>query len=187
YLIAYAMINNLEKAKISLSRLIVAIEKQLPYFNKKAKEIAEKIYNKQHAYVLGKGVNFAIALEGALKIKEISYIHAEGMPSGELKHGTLALIEKGIPVVLVCPTDYTYDDCISNGMETKARGAYLIGISNKEHPSFDEFIKLEEFEDPLFYPILEIAPLQLLSYHLAVLLKRDVDKPRNLAKSVTVR
>ncbi|MDD5023101.1 MAG: glutamine--fructose-6-phosphate transaminase (isomerizing), partial [Candidatus ainarchaeum sp.] len=76
YLIAYAMINNLEKAKISLSRLIVAIEKQLPYFNKKAREIAEKIYNKQHAYVLGKGVNFAIALEGALKIKEISYIHA---------------------------------------------------------------------------------------------------------------
>ncbi len=187
YLIAYAMIKQLDSAWISLSRLATTIDKQLPYFDKIARKIAEKIYNKQHIYVLGKGVNFAIALEGSLKIKEISYIHAEGMPSGELKHGALALIEKDTPVILIAPTDYTRVDCISNGLETKARGAFLIGISNVNHPSFDEWISLEELEDPIFYPLLEIAPLQLIAYHAGVLLGRDVDKPRNLAKSVTVK
>jgi glucosamine--fructose-6-phosphate aminotransferase (isomerizing) len=187
YLIAYAMNNQLETAWEELGKVSTLLEKQLPYFDYKTKDIAQKIHSKQHAYVLGKGVNFAIALEGSLKIKEISYIHAEGMPSGELKHGTLALIEKDTPVILVSPTDYTRSDCISNGLETKARGAYLIGISDENHPSFDDWIKIEGMDDPIFYPLLEIAPLQLIAYHTAVMLGRDVDKPRNLAKSVTCR
>jgi len=190
YLISYAMVNKLDKAREMLGRLIVLMEKKLPYFDQRAKEIAEKIYKKQHMYVLGKGVNFAIALEGALKIKEVSYIHAEGMPSGELKHGTLALIEKGTPVILIAPTDYTYDDVLSNGLETKARGAFLIGLSNQNHPSFDEYIdigNLDSLSDKIFYPLLESIPLQLIAYHSALLLERDVDKPRNLAKSVTVK
>ncbi len=187
YLIAYAMNNQIEIAWTELSKISHLLEKQLPYFDYKAKDIAQKIHSKQHAYVLGKGVNFAIALEGSLKIKEISYIHAEGMPSGELKHGTLALIEKDTPVILIAPTDYTRSDCLSNGMETKARGAFLIGISNENHPSFDEWIRIDGLEDPIFYPLLEIAPLQLIAYHAAVVLGRDVDKPRNLAKSVTCK
>lgn len=187
YLIAYALDGSIDKNISAISRLIFQIEKRLPYFDLRAYEIAQKIHSQPHAYVLGKGVNFAIALEGALKIKEITYIHAEGMPSGELKHGTLALIEENTPVILLAPTDYTYNDSISNGMETKARGAFLIGISNKNHPSFNEWIELDELEDALFYPLVATIPLQLIAYHCAVLLKRDVDKPRNLAKSVTVK
>ncbi|MFA5050092.1 MAG: glutamine--fructose-6-phosphate transaminase (isomerizing) [Candidatus Micrarchaeia archaeon] len=187
YLIAYAMAGELKTAREKILRLISLIEKKMEYNVSKTKEIAHKIYSKNHVYVLGKGVNYAIALEGALKIKEISYIHAEGMPSGELKHGTLALIENGTPVILLSPTDYTYNDCISNGLETKARGAYLIGISDKDHPSFDDWIDIGQAEDRLFYPLLEIIPLQLLAYYTAVILGRDVDKPRNLAKSVTVK
>ncbi|MFH2106224.1 MAG: glutamine--fructose-6-phosphate transaminase (isomerizing) [Candidatus Micrarchaeota archaeon] len=170
-----------------LEGIIKILEDNMVYFDEKAKEVAEYLKTKQHVYMLGKGVNLAMALEGALKLKEISYIHAEGMPSGELKHGTLALIEKGTPVLLLCPTDYTYSDSINNGLETRARESFLIGMSDKQHPSFDIWIKLPKLENDIFYPLLEAIPLQLIAYHSAVLLGRDVDKPRNLAKSVTVK
>ncbi len=187
YLIAYSIAGQLEESKEKIFKMIGFLKNKMEYYTIKTKKIAQRIYLKNHIYVLGKGVNYAIALEGALKIKEISYIHAEGMPSGELKHGTLALIEKDTPVILICPTDYTYNDCISNGLETKARGAYLIGISDKNHPAFDDWINIGEFEDKMFYPFLEIIPLQLIAYYTATILGRDVDKPRNLAKSVTVK
>ncbi len=187
YMIGLALAGKLEKQKIG--QIIGLLESKLSYFDIKAREIAGYIKNKQHVYMLGKGVNFPIALEGALKLKEVSYIHAEGMPSGELKHGTLALVEQGTPVVLLCPSDYTYHDSISNGLETKARGAYLIGISDKPHPGFNIWVQLPHLEavDNIFYPLLETIPLQLIAYHTAVALGRDVDKPRNLAKSVTVK
>ena len=187
YLISYSLVGKLKEVKENMSSIISILEKQLPYFDKKAREIAKYLKNKKHAYLLGKGVNLAMALEGSLKLKEISYIHAEGMPAGELKHGTLALIENGTPVVLLCPTDYTYNDCISNGLETKARGAYLIGISDKNHPSFDQWVELPQIDEEIFYPLLEAIPLQLIAYYTAVLLGKDVDKPRNLAKSCTVK
>ena len=187
YMLAFAL-GDKEKAK-GIGPIISLLEKNMPYFDLKAREIAEYLKSKKDIYLLGKGVNFPIALEGALKLKEITYLHAEGMPAGELKHGTLALIESGIPVILLSPTDYTYHETISNGLETKARGAYLIGISDKPHPSFNIWLQLPflDKDNEIFYPMLETIPLQLIAYHTALLLGRDIDKPRNLAKSLTVK
>lgn len=189
YLIAYALAGRIDEEAKHIQFVISALNSSLSYFDAKAREIAKYLETKQHVYMLGKGIHFPIALEGSLKLKEISYIHAEGMPAGELKHGTLALIEDGTPVILLCPSGYNYNDSISNGLETKARGAYLIGISDKPHHSFNVWLQLPELsqENEVLYPLLETIPLQLIAYHTAVLLKRDVDKPRNLAKSVTVK
>lgn len=187
YLLAHCMAGKLNEATSDITNLSKLITANLPYFDSKAKEIATVLKDKKDAYYLGKGVNFAVALEGALKLKEISYIHAEGMPAGELKHGTLALIDKETPVFLLAPTDYTHSDIISSGMETKARGATIIGISNEKHPSFDHFVQLPTLKNKLCYPLIETIPLQLIAYHTSVLLGRNIDKPRNLAKSVVVK
>jgi glucosamine--fructose-6-phosphate aminotransferase (isomerizing) len=108
------------------------------------------------------------------------------MPAGELKHGTLALIEKGTPVVAICPRDYTFDETLSNIAEAKARGAFVTGISNSQEPIFDEWIEIPKVEE-VFYPLVSVIPLQLFAYHSAVARGLDPDKPRNLAKSVTVK
>ena len=108
------------------------------------------------------------------------------MPAGELKHGTLALIEQGTPVVAICPWDYTFGETMSNIAETKARGAFVIGVSDQQEDIFDEWIKIPQVEE-IFYPMVSIVPLQLLAYYLAVAKGLDPDKPRNLAKSVTVK
>lgn len=187
YLIASSLNNSLENATRQIEKMSRILQENLPYFDQKAREIAEYLKIKNHVYMLGRGVNFPLALEGALKLKEISYIHAEGMPAGELKHGTLALIEKGIPVVLLAPEDYTMVDTLNNGLETKARGAYIIGISNKAHPSFNIWVQIPKLDEDVLYPFLEVIPMQLIAYYTAVLLNRDVDRPRNLAKSVTVK
>ncbi len=187
YLLAHAMAGKLEKAEEDLKRLSTLVQRELDAANGKMKEIGEELAKKSHAYYLGRGVNFAIAMEGALKLKEISYVHAEGMPAGELKHGTLALIEKGSPVFLLNPEDYTYYESLSNGIETKARGAKLYGLSNKDNKAYDEWIRLPETGDALLYPFLSIVPLQLIAYYTAVARGNDPDKPRNLAKSVTVK
>ena len=118
-------------------------------------------------------------------MKEISYIHAEGMPAGELKHGTLSLIEEKTPVVVICPNDYCYTDTLANAAEAKSRGALIIGVSDKRDPVFDYWIEVPKVEE-IFYPLVTVVPLQLLAYHLAVARGLDPDKPRNLAKSVTV-
>ncbi|PIY91402.1 glutamine--fructose-6-phosphate transaminase (isomerizing), partial [Candidatus Micrarchaeota archaeon CG_4_10_14_0_8_um_filter_60_7] len=187
YLLAHAMAGKLEKAEGDLRLLSGLVQQELDAANGKMKEIGEELAKKQNAYYLGRGVNYAIALEGALKLKEISYVHAEGMPAGELKHGTLALIEKGTPVFLLNPEDYTYYESLSNGIETRARGAKLFGLSNKENKAYDEWIRLPETIDALLYPFLSIVPLQLIAYYAAVARGNDPDKPRNLAKSVTVK
>ncbi len=108
------------------------------------------------------------------------------MPAGELKHGTIALIEKGTPVIVVNPTDGTYHQTLSNAIETKARGAYIIGVSDSDNEVYDTWLKIPE-SDPLFYPLLSVLPLQMLAYKTALARNLDPDKPRNLAKSVTVK
>jgi glucosamine--fructose-6-phosphate aminotransferase (isomerizing) len=141
---------------------------------------------------LGRGVNYPIALEGALKLKEISYIHAEGYPAGEMKHGPIALIDEQMPVVAVCPQGRVYEKMLSNVQEVKARGGRVVAVvqTGDEHARriLDEGDAVIETApiDELWSPLLMVVPLQLLAYHIAVLAGRDVDQPRNLAKSVTV-
>lgn len=150
---------------------------------------AERFATKQHALFLGRGVHYPIALEGALKLKEISYIHAEAYPAGELKHGPLALVDKDMPVVTVAPNDSLLEKLKSNMAEVRARGGELYvfadGDSNIKPEEHVHVIRLPENYGALS-PILHVVPLQLLAYHTACALGRDVDKPRNLAKSVTV-
>ncbi|MDG6935199.1 MAG: glutamine--fructose-6-phosphate transaminase (isomerizing) [Nitrososphaerota archaeon] len=150
------------------------------------KSIAREIASSKDIYFLGRGKNFPLALEGALKMKELAYLHAEGIAAGELKHGPLALIEKGTPLILINPDDETHDDTISNGMEVKARGGVLIGVAPDTHGGYDYFIRIPKVL-PDHYPLVVAVPLQLLAYHTARLLRANIDKPRNLAKSVTVK
>ncbi|MGL4797635.1 MAG: glutamine--fructose-6-phosphate transaminase (isomerizing) [Paraclostridium sp.] len=153
------------------------------------KEIAKTLKDKHSAFYLGRGLDYNIAMEGALKIKEISYIHAEAFAAGELKHGTIALIEKGTPVIAVASQGDLFEKMVSNMEEVRARGAYVIAIAqekNKEvEKSADQVIYIPNVDDVLS-SILTVIPLQLLSYYVAVERGCDVDKPRNLAKSVTV-
>ena len=147
--------------------------------------LAKEIVNKDHIFVLGRGVSYSAALESSLKIKEVSYIHAEGFAGGELKHGVIALIQKGTPVVIFNPSDETYEDMLSSAHEVKARGGYIIGISDKPNSVYDTYIEVKDCGDITLIPNVVIA--QLLGYFLAVEKGYDPDKPRNLAKSVTVK
>jgi glucosamine--fructose-6-phosphate aminotransferase (isomerizing) len=138
---------------------------------------------------LGRGINFPIALEGALKLKEISYIHAEGYPAGEMKHGPIALLDQDVPVVAIATPGTVYEKVLSNSQEAKARDAKLIGVAPLDDPAAHEvfdYILPIPVVDEIFSPILTVIPLQLLSYHVAAHRGLDVDQPRNLAKSVTV-
>ncbi|OYT34905.1 MAG: hypothetical protein B6U87_01295 [Candidatus Aenigmarchaeota archaeon ex4484_52] len=186
YLLAFAMDNEINYAKNELIKISELIEKNIPDFIKKTKKIAEYTKNQKDFYYIARGINFAICLEGALKLKEISYIHAEGMPAGELKHGTIALIKKKTPVVAINPFDYTYNETLNNIQEAKARESYIIGISDIENSNYDCIIKIPKIKE-IFYPIMCIIPLQLLAYYLAIIRGKNPDKPRNLAKSVTVK
>ena len=151
----------------------------------KIKQLSEKIKTHEHVYIIGRGPSYPLALEASLKLKETCYIHAEGFAGGELKHGVIALIEKGTPCIVFAPNDETLDDILSNAQEIKARGAYVIGIGPKEASVFDSYFPTEDLQDATILPQVTIA--QILAYHLALLRKCDPDKPRNLAKSVTVK
>ena len=151
-------------------------------------KMAEVFDQKEHALFLGRGIHYPIAMEGALKLKEISYIHAEAYPAGELKHGPLALIDSEMPVIAVAPNDDLLEKVKSNLQEVKARGGelYVFGHSQESHEdTVTQFIELPEIPE-LIAPIVYTIPLQLLAYHVAVLKGTDIDQPRNLAKSVTV-
>ncbi|MBM4462381.1 MAG: glutamine--fructose-6-phosphate transaminase (isomerizing) [Chloroflexi bacterium] len=185
YLLAFTMANRPEEVE-KIGAICSGIEENLRTNGHKIERVAQWTNGRNDFYYIARGINFAIAAEGALKLKELSYIHAEGMPAGELKHGTLALIEEGTPVVVICPKDYTCDETLANAAETKARGAFVIGVSEERNPLFDEWIEIPQTEE-IFYPLVSIVPLQLLAYHLAVARGKDPDKPRNLAKSVTVK
>jgi len=153
------------------------------------KEIAGHFVKSENALYLGRGVNFPVALEGALKLKEISYIHAEGYPSAEMKHGPIALIDEEMPVFFIATADDVYEKIVSNIQEVKARGGRLVALvsaGNQELKQLAEFVIEVPKTDQALAPLLTVVPLQLLSYHIAVMRDCNVDQPRNLAKSVTV-
>ncbi len=155
----------------------------------KIKTVAKGFSGNKNFLYLGRGINFPVALEGALKLKEISYIHAEGYPAAEMKHGPIALIDKDMPVVFIATRDQTYDKILSNIEEVKARKGRIITVISKEDSKIEELsdfiIKIPETNE-LLSPILNVVPLQLLAYYIADLKNIDPDRPRNLAKSVTV-
>jgi len=155
----------------------------------KITKIAQIFKESDNCLYLGRGYNYPVALEGALKLKEISYIHAEGYPAAEMKHGPIALIDKNMPVVVVATTDRVYSKILSNIEEVRARGGKVIAIASEQNNEIanlvDHVLYIPETIDALV-PILSVIPLQLLAYHMAVMRGCDVDKPRNLAKSVTV-
>ncbi len=157
--------------------------------DEKIKYIASEIKDVNNALYLGRGYNFPVALEGALKLKEISYIHAEGYPAAEMKHGPIALIDENMPVIIIATNKSAYDKVVSNIQEVRARKAIVIAIVTEGDTRIKEManytIEIPETEEPLT-PLLSVIPLQLLAYHIAVLRGCDVDQPRNLAKSVTV-
>lgn len=153
------------------------------------KEISRHFVNNENALYLGRGVNFPVALEGALKLKEISYIHAEGYPSAEMKHGPIALIDEEMPVFFIATADDVYEKIVSNIQEVKARGGRLVALvsaGNNDLKQLAEFVIEVPKTDQSLAPLLTVIPLQLLSYHIAVMRGCNVDQPRNLAKSVTV-
>ena len=176
----------LVKAMNRLPRLLVQALSQDSHIE----EVAKKIAHARDILYLGRGINYPTALEGALKLKEISYIHAEGYAAGELKHGPIALIDEGVPVVVIAPRDTLFDKTVSNMEEVAARGAHIVLITDEEgardhgHNTFETIAV--PTSDPFIAPILYAIPVQLLAYHAAVFLGTDVDQPRNLAKSVTV-
>ncbi|MBN1531819.1 MAG: SIS domain-containing protein, partial [Spirochaetes bacterium] len=157
--------------------------------NRSIEEIATTYVAKSNFIYLGRGIQFPVALEGALKLKEISYIHAEGYPAAEMKHGPIALIDKDMPVVFVAPRDEVYSKIVSNMEEVKARRGRIIAVATCGDHDIeryaDHIIYVPEV-DRMLSPLLTVIPLQLLAYHIAVLRGCDVDQPRNLAKSVTV-
>jgi glucosamine--fructose-6-phosphate aminotransferase (isomerizing) len=155
--------------------------------------VAERFYSRKDFLFLGRGINYPIALEGALKLKEISYIHAEGYPAGEMKHGPIALIDEQMPVVAIAPDDHVFEKMVGNVQEAKARGGSIIAITTAGDarmaavldPVSDVSVEMPR-TSRLLTPIVMTIPLQLLAYHIAVRRGCDVDQPRNLAKSVTV-
>ena len=178
-----------------VGKYLEELEKMPDYFDRVLQQSAhirkcvERYIDRENWLFLGRGYNYPVALEGALKLKEISYIHAEGMPAAEMKHGPIALIDKGMPVVFVVPQGSQYDKAMSNIEEVRARGGRVIAVATEGDT------RIEKYADSVFHvpavpealqPLVSVVPLQLLAYHAAVLRGHDVDKPRNLAKSVTV-
>jgi glucosamine--fructose-6-phosphate aminotransferase (isomerizing) len=156
-------------------------------------EIAGRFHTRTDFLYLGRGINYPIALEGALKLKEISYIHAEGYPAGEMKHGPIALIDERLPVVALAPRDHVFEKMVGNMQEVKARGGSVIALTTDGDQTLRSILDQSRdvvIELPaapaLLTPILMVLPLQLLAYHIAIRRGCDVDQPRNLAKSVTV-
>jgi glucosamine--fructose-6-phosphate aminotransferase (isomerizing) len=154
-----------------------------------SKEIAGRFKNAKNFLYLGRGFNFPVALEGALKLKEISYIHAEGYPAAEMKHGPIALIDEEMPVVVIATRDSSYDKIISNIQEVKARKGLVIAVVTEGDvliPQIADYVLEVPKTNAALMPLVSVVPLQLLSYHIAEMRGCNVDQPRNLAKSVTV-
>lgn len=178
--------------RASLLHQLTSLPDQVEHILEHADEIrhfAESIKDEQHLFFIGRGLDHAVSMEGSLKLKEISYIHSEAYAAGELKHGTLALIEEGTRVIALATQDELHEKMISNITEVKARGAKVLGITLdghvELHRSVDDVCLIPQ-TDALFTPVLGVIPLQLISYYTSVALGNDVDRPRNLAKSVTV-
>jgi glucosamine--fructose-6-phosphate aminotransferase (isomerizing) len=177
---------------LTICKALQAIPEQIREIlaqNEAIRAIAQEYVDHRNFLYLGRGFNFPVALEGALKLKEISYVHAEGYPAAEMKHGPIALIDADMPTVVVCPTDALFDKVISNMQEVKARGGRILAVTDSVDGRLDgiadHVIRVPKTLSVLT-PLLHVVPLQLLAYHIAVLRGCDVDMPRNLAKSVTV-
>ena len=183
--VIYSITSRLSNLSINLKRITEAVrevfnvERQIAY-------LAQVFSTSKDCYFIGRGINYPIALEGALKLKELAYVHAEGLAAGELKHGTLALISEGVPVIALNPSDRTYNGTLSNVAEIKTRGGRVIGISDVENSLYDYHIKIPSV-GRLFYPLIEVIPLQMFAYYSALERGQNPDYPRNLAKSVTVK
>jgi glucosamine--fructose-6-phosphate aminotransferase (isomerizing) len=183
---AYQLDGGIEVAAESIASAAIETERLLIDARRDViRQIAEAIHRRDHLFVIGRGPSYPLALEAALKVKEVSYIHAEGFAGGDLKHGVIALIEPGTPCLVLAPRDETYDDVMSGAMQVKARGATLIGMSPVPHDAFDYHIAVADLGPAS--AIVNAPPAQLLGYYLALLRGHDPDKPRNLAKSVTVK
>lgn len=184
---AYSLINKQETAKQQLLKASQDITNILSdHISTQIKQLAEELKNQEHMYILGRGLSYATAMEATLKIKETACVHAEGFAGGELKHGVIALIEEGTPCIVFAPNDETYEEIISNAQEVKARGGFIIGIGPRKNQVFDRFFETADNDEATLLSQVLIA--QLFAYYLA--LARDIedpDKPRNLAKSVTVK
>lgn len=185
-LLAHAAGGRLAEGRQLLIQTTASINDMLnPRYEDHITSIAKRIMDSQDIMVIGRGVSHPVAMEAAMKMKEVSYIHTEGFAGGELKHGPIALIEEGVPCIVIAPNDRFKSEILSNAMELKARGALIIGVSPENAEVFDLWIKTPEAEHA--DPITHIIPLQLLAYKLAVLRQHNPDMPRNLAKSVTVK
>jgi len=184
--LAYQVSGRGEEARVLLTKAEKNISLMLKddYINR-VKRLAKKIYLKEHLYVIGRGLSYATALEATLKLKEVPYIHSEGFAGGELKHGVIALVEKGTPTIVFAPNDETHEAIISNAIEVKARGGYIIGVGSKYNDVFDYFLPTLDVKDASI--VTNVVPAQLLAYFTALNKGLGPDKPRNLAKSVTVR
>jgi glucosamine--fructose-6-phosphate aminotransferase (isomerizing) len=185
-LLAHACAGKLTEGKRLLIETAGKVNDMLnPRYDDHIKKLAEKLKDNEHIYIIGRGVNYSMALESAIKIMEVSYIHAHGFAGGELKHGPIALIGEGTPCIALVANDEVKDETMSNAIEVKARGGYIIGVSPENNPVFDYWIKVPDVG--IASPIVNIIPIQMLAYHLAVLRGNDPDYPKNLAKSVTVK
>ena len=173
----------------SMIKLPSRVENIIEQHTDTVQKLAEQFQNIEHAYYLGRNVDYAVALEASLKLKEVSYIHSEAYAAGELKHGTISLIEEGTLVVALACCHRLVDKTVSNIKEVKARGAVVLAITTEDNTGIEEccdhVIYLPRGRE-LFMPSLEVVPMQMLGYYMAVARGCDVDKPRNLAKSVTV-
>ncbi len=185
-LLAYATAGKLQEGKLLLMNAASSVNDMLnPRYDEHIRKLAGILKDARDVFIIGRGLNYPIALEAAIKLQETCYIHAQGFAGGELKHGPLALIGQGTPCIAIVANDETKKDMISNAMEVKSRGGYIVGISPENNEVFDFWLKVPDAGNAS--PIINIIPVQILAYHIAVLLGRDPDYPRNLAKSVTVK
>ncbi|MEK7137825.1 MAG: isomerizing glutamine--fructose-6-phosphate transaminase, partial [Patescibacteria group bacterium] len=185
-LIAHALVGKLNRGRALLLETAAKINDMLnPRYLEHIEKLATAIRKFDDLYIIGKGWNYPMALESAIKIQEVSYIHAEGFAGGELKHGPIALIEKGTPCIVLMGEDEVKQDILNNAMEVKARGGYIIGVAPENSSIFDYWVKVPEAS--YAQPIVNVIPIQILAYYLALKRGKDPDMPRNLAKSVTVK
>jgi glucosamine--fructose-6-phosphate aminotransferase (isomerizing) len=175
YLFSFSMVNQFDKAASSLTDISHEITRMLNCNRDNFKELAERLKNSRCFYYIASGINSPIAFDAALKLRETSCINAVGLPAGELKHGTLALIENQTPVVTICPNDNTFHETLENGIEAKSRGAFIIGVSDIHDKLFDFWIEVPRV-DRFFYPFVSIVPLHLLAYYIAIEGGKDPDR-----------
>lgn len=185
-LVAHALAGKLHQGKQLLLETASMINDMLnPRYIERIEKLSDRIKAEEDMYIIGKSWNYPLALESAIKIQEVSNVHAEGFAGGELKHGPIALIDKGTPCIVLAGNDETLSDILSNAVQLKARGAFIIGVAPENNEIFDEWIKVPDAGPA--QPIVNVMPIQVLSYFLALQRGKDPDMPRNLAKSVTVK